>query len=1421
MSLPLGIADQAPLQEILGYLNFSSGTSDPAFLRRLSELWSASEASGPRQEVFCALAHQALSHKLAELVRGSPAFQNADQAQNVLRLIFDEVLPAYRRHHRDLLFHQSDAELWQPFFIGRVAESVLAAGGPWNETERIVADALKRLNDFIGYRPVPVLETHKHEPYSHERVRPVPLYIAGSGAAVGKYHDLIEQTLTILRNTNPDLLDAAWFDPAALDELALDPRAYDFNHPVNRRPNYHFGTWDQHLIDNKGRYRRFVIQQCTLDAILARVNPSHDLPHDQALFEAGAVLAGTILMASGITGGGPETHDSSVSLATLLPHVARYRDEFYQQLFSQVQGEHRQRLEAEAAARRQPFAGARQHLNAELARLRALQLQHVELALIFSRLGYSEAAVRQSQIVPAASARMVCQMQCLLTDGHRAADAGRLHEAFAVLPQVEDLLRRAIGCGAVVDPWNILGFGGQISLFPAMENSIPDPRVDELLHLIEQIFALYARLWHEAATADDAELQTRLAAAFHKLADWWDRFATTSIEGLKHISGSEAGAAAQRVAVALAAWLKAGQAAGQLAFWRPRAEQFDSPQAYSRVIEVLLAKPDLYAAMALLMHWLSQAERVRLDEGRHSFYALAIRWLQIALDPSKNFSPVGRITGERKQLVDYGLVLKFFDYLEANAESFWEVPEWQPGEADDHPSSSHPLEATSGTNGDEFPDKGQEEDDLFSAAYENMVYRDSTADDIDADMLEVPGAGDQANDDLEQELRRLSPRLAFLAMLAEQWKMVAWTVGSLPRKTESSMQNAEGGDQQAEQKKVNAVQPAISPLEIPAEWLTQMQENRQQLLKLAVAIQRHPLRASSAGYEALLEYDRRRLTREMLLEKVVATLTGTLQAELLLAAGSPAASQGAAASSSKLETTVLQPAAKKGAAAAKETAAANKTSAASEIAAPVPGPQMIAMISMLMAGDATGVRIRWGAFLAEVAHQPLLYVPLARGGDARKIASARALQQTFRELLRHLPRLGLLRETCQLLRVARAMEKQHSPGPGAVTEFDRLFEIGYQAIVESLLESSLAWSGGDVLTEPLDPGAGGGLKVHVVQTNMAEAQADPAADVQLIDSLQQVTESLLSEWLSHSRTLRLSVLERVATEKAWQELVKFIQRYGHDLFTQQFFHLGNLRAILHQGVDVWLDRLADDDDSTEQFPLLKELDHGLSRAEAKKHLSLIIEAIVENFGEYRDYNATTTQSDRGEMLFTLLDFLRVKVGYERIQWNLRPVTMAHEVLIRRGFTGAAELWRRAMAQRTSDVADQQLQRLAKLQTQYGMRISTIADRLSERFVRPLVIDRVRALVEPAAEEARHGEPPAAFALLEQEAGELADEPCGAGLDLPDWLEMLESEVDHVCDRARGWNADDNLSAAGPWVRLTWDEIQSQLTDWDTPPEISR
>ena len=123
-----------------------------------------------------------------------------------------------------------------------------------------------------------VLENRTLEPYAHERVRPLPIYIRGVGVATGPYRDVVERALRMLERTDARILRAACYDPAHLQELAIDPRAYDFDHPVNKRPNYHFGQWDPHAIDNRGYYHRFVIQQVTLNALMARVESAQDLP---------------------------------------------------------------------------------------------------------------------------------------------------------------------------------------------------------------------------------------------------------------------------------------------------------------------------------------------------------------------------------------------------------------------------------------------------------------------------------------------------------------------------------------------------------------------------------------------------------------------------------------------------------------------------------------------------------------------------------------------------------------------------------------------------------------------------------------------------------------------------------------------------------------------------------------------------------------------------------------------------------------------------------------------------------------------------------------------------------------------------------------------------------------------------------------
>jgi hypothetical protein len=190
-------------------------------------------------------------------------------------------------------------------------------------------------------------------------------------------------------------------------------------------------------------------------------------------------------------------------------------------------------------------------------------------------------------------------------------------------------------------------------------------------------------------------------------------------------------------------------------------------------------------------------------------------------------------------------------------------------------------------------------------------------------------------------------------------------------------------------------------------------------------------------------------------------------------------------------------------------------------------------------------------------------------------------------------------------------------------------------------------------------------------------------------------------------------------------------------------------------------------------------------------------------------------------LYTLLDFLRLRVHYERVAWHLKPVLIAHSVLVRRGRSAAAETWRRALAERTGELADTLQSRCAELRKKYAMRLPTVTDRVAERFTRPLAIDRMRALVKPAMDEVRQnpadGPTQSAFELLEQETQELTQEPTGVGLDAPAWLLSLEQEVDVQLRDARFSERSDASRLPLPQANLTVDEVTRQLTLWELHP----
>ncbi len=107
-------------------------------------------------------------------------------------------------------------------------------------------------------------------------------------------------------------------------------------------------------------------------------------------------------------------------------------------------------------------------------------------------------------------------------------------------------------------------------------------------------------------------------------------------------------------------------------------------------------------------------------------------------------------------------------------------------------------------------------------------------------------------------------------------------------------------------------------------------------------------------------------------------------------------------------------------------------------------------------------------------------------------------------------------------------------------------------------------------------------------------------------------------------------------------------------------------------------------------------------------------------------------------------------------------------------------------------------------------MSTVADRIAERFVRPMTIDRMRALVRPAMQEARRSGPKHAFELLEHETQALAGESTGIGFDVPVWLLALEEEVDRAREPTHRRNFDHEIACAVPSVALSREEIRRQL-----------
>jgi hypothetical protein len=1333
-----GVNDPAAV--VLGYLNFSSGAFDPAAWRALGTLYADAEPAGAGGIVERPDAAErvaaALRARLAMLPGEAAAFRDATQAAAVLETVFTRLLPAYRRFHGDLLEHQPPGAIERPYFVMAAAQAVLASLAAGVEDDAAVIDrAIDRLNDYVGWRPVAVLENGRlSEPYPHERVRPLPLFIAGAGPAHGRYRDLVGTAVAILERAPPDLLRQADFDPAALEELAIDPRAFDFLHPAASRPNYLFGLWDPARIDTQGRYRRMVVQQATLDGILswpdaaAVSTPEAAGPDAELRWEAAAVLAGVVLMASGLSGHGPGASAAGLPLMDLLPRIAGYRDEFYRWLLTTLPDGHRARLEGEARRLRQPFGGVRRHINAVLAGRRARQVESVALAGVFARLGRAAGAERLAGAVPAASARLFARITSRVVAAQQALRRGRgtPDGVAADLAEAAELLLRAVACGAAVDPWNILGLSGQFPLHEPGGESLPDPRVDDLVNVTESILDGWALAWRAADLTGAEQPAARAEEALGRLAAWWDRFATTTVSGVPHLSGREIADSTREVIAALRRRRESAPEPPPRGFWRREVASFSSPRSHAQAAEALLDEGDLDGASGLLVHWASLLEGEAIGQTGPAWLAAASRWIELALVDD---SAEGRTR-----------VRRFLELVEANTSGIVDAVE-AAGVGRDQGTSRRAAD------GDDDDDEPSADEERVASAYESMVWRDSADDGVDGGMIDVDAPGGQQPGGpaaLEDAAELLGGTCRLFRGAVTAWCAGDAAAGKTPDRAE-----------------IDAVQG----------WRHAVRRLRRALVRAATIV---------AGRDQLpppgmspTEFDRLRWQRDSAAERLVDAAVQAGETLWMLAA--------------RLSAARPRP----------------------PDAGRSPGRGAVGrLFAALLAGDAAAATAELEAVRAQLAGKPVLYVPLSRGGRPDRIVRARLRERLLERLAACLPRLGLVSETKALVQLAKSLESRRPAGAASVSEFDRVFEAATAALVERIVESA---------------------------RHPAPAGGEAEVTARILDGLALLVPRLLETWLTHARQLRLSVLERVRDDKAFAATREFIEQYGAGLFTQHLLTPSSLRGILRGGVRSYLDQLVERDAGEPDEPagdpaggpppsrrrparLLAEIAAGtLAPKLAAARIRLVLEAVAENHAEYRDWNSTTTQSDRGECLHILLDFLRVKAEHDRIAWTLRPVNVAHRVLARRGAAEAAEAWRGRMRDETRETATALVSRLVALESHWSLRLASIADRVRRPFTAALEQDELEALVEPAVAELVTGAPAGAGARLEARAETFLGVASGSGVEVPDWLERLGVAVDRALDRGHSGGFDrrsrpegGRLPDAVPWLPMPWDALHAAL-----------
>ncbi|MCP4769185.1 MAG: hypothetical protein GY875_23370, partial [Gammaproteobacteria bacterium] len=295
-------------------------------------------------------------------------------------------------------------------------------------------------------------------------------------------------------------------------------------------------------------------------------------------------------------------------------------------------------------------------------------------------------------------------------------------------------------------------------------------------------------------------------------------------------------------------------------------------------------------------------------------------------------------------------------------------------------------------------EEGEDGEGLYDAAYEGVTYRDTTDDGNEGAVFGY--AEETGHDALEAESKRLIEHLNFMQSLARMWAVAADI--AVADQSETDLAD-----------RIESLQA----------WAKRARENRIGLLELLDSVRGFPIAPAGTDKESMRSYDRRRVLRDSLMERIIGTAVEMSDSRRLIS-GVLLALSGGKANPIAEEEMVEDDA------------------------------QAVRMFGALIASDQKQVRELFPPFLDALRDKNLLYIPLSRGGDPVKIYVARLRQRVLRHLMHWLPRRGLLVETCRLIETAREMETSNPIGAGAVTEFDGLFRAGFRSLVASLVEST-------------------------------------------------------------------------------------------------------------------------------------------------------------------------------------------------------------------------------------------------------------------------------------------------------------------------------------------------------------------------------